>query len=56
VFASGICTTALHWGQVALRPAAVAGTFKVRPQLVQANSIEGVGSDEGVVLMQLVVS
>lgn len=28
-----------HWGQEALRPAAVEGTLSIRPQLVQANSI-----------------
>ena len=54
MLASGICTTALHCGQVARRPAAVAGTFNARPQLVQENSIEGVGSEEGVVLMRVI--
>lgn len=38
--AVGTCTMALHCGQAARLPAAEAATFRVRPQLVQLNSIE----------------
>ena len=36
---AGTCTIALHCGQLALRPAALAGTFKARPQPEQWNSM-----------------
>ena len=36
----GTCTTVLHCGHEARLPAAAAGTFKLRPQPVQENSME----------------
>jgi len=36
---AGTCTIALHCGQLALRPAALAGTFSARPQPEQWNSM-----------------
>jgi hypothetical protein len=42
--AAGTSTIAEHCGQEALRPAAVEGTFSIRPQLVQANSIVAAGA------------
>lgn len=52
----GICTTIEHWGQVAFFPAAAAGTFNVRPQLVQRNSICPSGEEpKGAVFMPFLI-